>query len=347
MRGAAPEDIEMRLDALRQFQRSAVFRIAIADRFGRLPLMKVSDRLTDIAEIVLGVSLDMARHELVQKHGRPSCGPPEARREAGFIIVAYGKLGGLELGYGSDLDLVFLHDSEGSDQETDGARPVENARFFVRLAQRLIHFLTIQTGSGRLYEVDTRLRPSGASGLLVSSIETFHRYQHERAWVWEHQALLRSRSVAGPADVRAVFERERRDVLVHHVNRETLKDEVRKMRERMRAELSESAAGQFDLKQDPGGLADIEFLVDYWVLARAMDFPELVEFPDNIRQLEALERVGLVAADRCRGLKDIYIRIRGRLHELALDERGRVVDGAEFEPERAWVLGVWNDVFAQ
>lgn len=345
MRGASRDDIEARLDHLRHFQRAAVFRIAVADRIGNLPLMKVSDRLTDTAELVLGFALETARRELVQRHGQPMCGSADDRREAGFIVVAYGKLGGLELGYGSDLDVVFLHDSSGAEQETDGSNSVDNARFFVRLGQRLIHYLTIQTGSGKLYEIDTRLRPSGASGLLVSSMDAFHRYQREKAWVWEHQALLRSRSVAGPQRVRDAFEAERREILMHHVDRTKLKSEVERMRTRMRAELSGSGAGEFDLKQDPGGLADIEFLVDYWVLANAEFYPELVEFPDNIRQLEALERAGLVSADRCRRLIDIYIRIRERLHELALGDRGRVVSEEELAAEREWVTSLWEETF--
>ncbi len=308
--------------------------------------MKVSDRLTDTAELVLDFSLDTARRELAQRYGKPMCGSADDRREAGFIVVAYGKLGGLELGYGSDLDVVFLHDSAGPDQETDGETSVDNARFFVRLAQRLIHYLTIQTGSGKLYEIDTRLRPSGESGLLVSSMDAFHRYQREQAWVWEHQALLRSRSVAGPQRVRDAFEAERREVLMHHVDRKKLKPEVKRMRTRMRTELSGSSAGEFDLKQDSGGLADIEFLVDYWVLANAEFYPELVEFPDNIRQLEALARTGLVAADRCESLIETYIRIRERLHELALAEQRRVVPQAELAAEREWVTSIWEETFA-
>jgi len=343
--GASIEDVEACLDHLRQFQRAAIFRIAVADRFGHLPLMKVSDRLTDTAELVLAFSLNMARDEILEKYGRPMCGPSDTRREAGFIIVAYGKLGGLELGYGSDLDIVFLHDSSGPDEETDGASSVDNTRFFARLAQRLIHYLTIQTGSGKLYEVDTRLRPSGASGLLVASMDSFRRYQREQAWVWEHQALLRSRSVAGPKSARTEFEAERREILMRHVDRDKLRSEVRRMRERMRAELSGSGAGEFDLKQDPGGLADIEFLVDYWVLANAQAYPELIEFPDNIRQLEALERTGLVAAERCRRFIEIYISIRERMHELALAERRRVVSTAEFAEERQWVKDIWREVF--
>jgi glutamate-ammonia-ligase adenylyltransferase len=340
----APGDVEAMLDAIRVFQRTAIFRIATADRLGSLPLMKVSDRLTDTAELVLGLALRAARAELVAKYGTPRCGPPP--REAGFAVIGYGKLGGLELGYGSDLDLVFLHDSVGAEQETDGTPPLDNERFFGRLVQRLIHFLTIQTSSGRLYEVDTRLRPSGRSGLLVTSVEGFRHYQVSEAWVWEHQALLRSRALAGSPAVCAEFERVRREVLVSHVARHKLREEVARMRRRMRSELSLAKAGEFDIKQDPGGIADIEFLVDYWVLAHSGEYPELVEFPDNIRQLEALERVALVPAERCRELKEAYLALRRRVHELALDEAGRVVPSEEFAAVRALVTGVWAEVFA-
>jgi glutamate-ammonia-ligase adenylyltransferase len=307
--------------------------------------MKVSDRLTDIAELVLDLSLKMAWRELVSKYGAPLYGEPPALREAGFAVVGYGKLGGLELGYASDLDLVFLHDSSGSHQETDGSPSLDNSRFFSRLVQRLIHFLTIQTSSGRLYEVDTRLRPSGRAGLMVASLDNFRRYQRTEAWVWEHQALLRSRSLTGSAAIRAAFERERREVLIEHVARPKLQEEIVKMRARMRAELSQSEGAGFDIKQDPGGLADIEFLVDYWVLQNAAEFPALVEYPDNIRQLEALERVGLITADRCRALKEAYLALRQRLHELGLDERGRVVEGGELTDVRTFITSVWDEVF--
>ncbi len=345
----AAGDTEAMLEAMRQFQRTAVFRVAIADRLGHLPLMKVSDRLTDIAELVLALALETAWREMVEKHGKPLFGEPPDLHEAGFAVVGYGKLGGLELGYGSDLDLVFLHDCMGSFQETDGPRPLDDTRFFSRLVQRLIHFLTIQTSSGRLYEVDTRLRPSGRAGLMVSSLDNFARYQRHEAWVWEHQALLRSRSVAGSTLVRETFERERSEILVHHVARDRLKAEIAKMRGRMRAELSLGGADLFDLKQDAGGLADVEFLVDYWVLANAPAHPELVEFPDNMRQLDALERTGVVEADRCRRLQHAYLSLRSRIHELALDERGRTLPLTELGdlgPIRAEVAGIWHEVFA-
>jgi glutamate-ammonia-ligase adenylyltransferase len=342
--GVQGGDVEAMLDAIRVFQRTAIFRIGVADRLGSLPLMKVSDRLTETAELVLDYSLRAARRELVAKYGTPRCGPP--LREAGFAVIGYGKLAGLELGYSSDLDLVFLHDSSGAQQETDGVPPLDNERFFSRLVQRLIHFLSIQTSSGRLYEVDTRLRPSGRSGLLVTSLEGFRYYQTQDAWVWEHQALLRSRALAGSEDVCRAFEAIRRDVLVAHVKRATLKVEVAKMRRRMRTELSLAKEGRFDLKQDVGGIADIEFLIDYWVLAHSAEFPELVEYPDNIRQLEALERVGLVPAERCTRLKDAYLALRQRVHDLALDEGGRVVAADEFVVIRELVGGIWHEVFA-
>jgi glutamate-ammonia-ligase adenylyltransferase len=341
------DDTEGQLNAMRDFQRATLFRIAIADRFGDLPLMQVSDRLTDIAEIVIGLALGLAGRELEQKHGVPMHGEGDDLAESGMIVVAYGKLGGLELGYGSDLDLVFLHDSEGGVQESTGPAVIDNQRYFVRLVRRLIHFLSVQTSSGRLYEIDTRLRPDGASGMLVASLGSFARYQRDEAWAWEHQALLRSRSVAGPCHLQEAFERVRLATLTSAVKRDSLKDEVARMRRRMRTELATGTALEFDIKQDTGGLADIEFLIDYWVLVNADRYPSLVEYPDNVRQLEALAATGLVPAPTCLALKDDYLYLRAQTHELALSDRGRLVPAKPFAGLRSRVRSLWEQTFGE
>lgn len=343
--GSDPDDTEAQLNAMRDFQRAAIFRIAVADRFGDLPLMQVSDRLTDAAELVIAFARELAGRELETRHGKPMHGAAGALHESDLVVVAYGKLGGLELGYGSDLDLVFLHNSEGEVQETTGPAVIDNQRYFARLVQRMIHFLSVQTSSGKLYEIDTRLRPDGASGLLVTGLASFERYQREEAWTWEHQALLRSRSVAGPVSMRDRFEQIRIAVLTEAVKRETLKEEVAKMRARMREELSAGTSERFDLKQDPGGLADIEFLIDYLVLARADQHAALVEYPDNVRQLEALEAAGLLAAPICADLKQGYLELRARTHVLALADGGKLVPIDEFTELRQRIVALWQDTF--
>src|SRR6185436_1910598 len=231
-----------------------------------------------------------ARAQLEQRHGiaRGPGGP------AGFAVIGYGKLGGYELAYDSDLDVVFLHDAV-AEGHTDGGKPVDNAVFFARLASRMLHFLSTQTHSGTLYQVDTRLRPSGSKGLLVSSLDAFADYQHEHAWTWEHQAILRARPVAGDAAVAARFAQIRRDVLCAARDQEVLRRDVIEMRERMRRELSRAGAGEFDVKQDAGGIVDIEFLVQYLVLREARAHPEVIEQTDNLRQLQALARIGEIA----------------------------------------------------
>ncbi|MGH8494954.1 MAG: bifunctional [glutamate--ammonia ligase]-adenylyl-L-tyrosine phosphorylase/[glutamate--ammonia-ligase] adenylyltransferase [Gammaproteobacteria bacterium] len=334
--------LESQLEALGRFQRAAVFRVAVADLSEALPLMKISDRLTDIAELTVECVLTLAWSEMVGRHGRPMCGPDGEQRPVAFAVIGYGKLGGLELGYSSDLDLVFVHDSDNEGGRTDGTKPLDNAVFFARLARRIIHLLGTPTASGILYEVDMRLRPSGNAGLLVTSLEAFRRYQQERAWTWEHQALARSRAVAGDAGVRSAFEEIRREILRGHVDRVNLRRRVADMRERMRSELARGGEGRFDIKQDPGGLADLEFLVQYWVLSGAHERPALIEYSDNIRQLEALAHAGCIDAPTARRLTDIYLTYRRRLHRIALDDGDEIVAGDEFPAERACVLQAWR-----
>ncbi|HEY7640604.1 MAG TPA: bifunctional [glutamate--ammonia ligase]-adenylyl-L-tyrosine phosphorylase/[glutamate--ammonia-ligase] adenylyltransferase [Steroidobacteraceae bacterium] len=342
------EEPERQVELLREFQSAALFRVAVADLIGGLPLMKVSDRLTDIAELIVQETLVLARSQIEAKHGVPryiDAGGTE--RVANMIVVAYGKLGGLELGYSSDLDLVFLHDSSGEAQRTDGPQPIDNTLFFQRLGQRLVHLLTVHSASGRLYEVDTRLRPAGNRGLLVQSLAAFRDYEFQDAWTWEHQSLLRARAIAGPRELCEQFEAARIEVLRQAVKRDGLRDEVRRMRERMRENLSKARPGQVDLKQDPGGIADLEFLVQFWMLKWADRYPEIVTFSDNIRQLESLASGAIVSQQRVDFLVATYRAYRQRLHRLSLDGTKNVVDEREFVAERRGIVEIWEEVMRE
>jgi glutamate-ammonia-ligase adenylyltransferase len=288
----------------------------------------------------------LARHELIQQYGTPGCVVDGQRREALFVIVAYGKLGGLELGYGSDLDIIFLHDSGGTEQHTDGDKSVDNTVFFMRLAQRIIHILTMSTTTGALYEVDTRLRPNGKSGLLVTSLAGFDQYQRTEAWTWEHQALLRSRPVAGDAPLLAAFEKVRRSVLAENIHRDTLQADVVEMRQKMRTELNKGSDDLFDLKQDLGGVADIEFMVQFLVLKEACHEPDLTYWPDNIRQLEALASAKLLSDADAELLAGAYREFRSHIHRLALAGQPRLVPRNEVAELAGKVRAIWQQVFS-
>ncbi len=340
------DDPERQVEALRQFQKIAVFSVALADQTGRLPLMKVSDRLTDIAELIVQFCMGLAWGQMTHTYGVPMCADAAGVRAVRVAVAGYGKLGGIELGYGSDLDLVFLHDSCGDQQMTQGERTIDNGVFFLRLGQRIVHLLTMHSAAGRLYEVDTRLRPNGKGGFLITGIDAFESYQDTQAWTWEHQALLRARAVAGAPDLCLRFEAARRRALCVSVRRDTLRTEVLEMRERMRRELSKAKAGEFDLKQDLGGIADIEFLVQYWVLAAAKDHPQLADYTDNIRQLEGLAAVGVLDNETAVWLMQAYRDYRGVLHHLSLEGQGeRVVSAAVHSATRARIAQIWSATF--
>lgn len=327
-------DSEALVEMLTNFQRTTQFRIAIADYDETLTIMRVSDALTELAETVLQFALDIAWSDLQEKHGKPG--------DSSLAIVAYGKLGGLELSYGSDLDLVFLHDPVAAGAMTDGEKPLEYTMFFTRLVRRLMHLLTTQTTSGALYEVDTRLRPDGKSGLLVSSTEAFERYQEENAWTWEHQALLRARAVAGDPGVCARFDDIRSKTLCAGLHGETLRNDVLTMRSRMRSNLDKTDTENFDLKQGKGGIGDIEFLVQYLVLANAVNHSSVIEYTDNIRQLDALAADNLIDSATAGKLQDCYRTYRHRAHHLLLNELPTQVPQTEFGEQREYVSEVWN-----
>ena len=334
-----PDDDEQQMERLRQFARSNRLRVAAADLSGAIPLMVVSDYLTWIAEAVAAEVLDDAWRYLVKRHGRPT---EILGEDKGFAVIAYGKLGGLELGYGSDLDLVFLHGNRSASGMTDGARPIANDLFYARLGQRMIHLYTARTASGVLYEVDMRLRPNGNAGLLVSSLGAFETYQKNEAWTWEHQALLRARPIAGDAQVAGQFASIRREVLGRPRDADGLRAEVREMREKMRATLDRSGKGRFDVKQGPGGVADIEFMVQYLALRWAHQHPALLDWTDNIRQLETLARLELLEGDTAKRLMDAYRSFRAVIHRSALQEEPALAPGGALAPERQLVQGLWR-----
>ena len=337
-------DVEQAMDVLRHFKQSNVLRVAAADIAEALPLMKVSDHLTWIAEVVLSEALEQAWQHLAGRHGVPQCA---SGQDKGFVIVGYGKLGGYELGYSSDLDMVFLHGCDNLHQETmadenAGQRPLLVPVFFARLGQRIIHLLTTHTPAGVLYEADMRLRPDGASGLLVTNLGAYRDYQLNKAWLWEHQALVRARVVAGDPEVAAQFAEIRRAILSQPRDLPTLRKEVLAMRQKMRESLCREKSGQFDLKQGRGGIVDIEFMVQYGVLAWAKDTPDLLAYTDNINLLKSLAAAGYLQQQEAEILSEAYRTFRARLHKMALQEQSRLVDAEEYRELSTAVQQIWQ-----
>ncbi|HIZ50773.1 MAG TPA: bifunctional [glutamate--ammonia ligase]-adenylyl-L-tyrosine phosphorylase/[glutamate--ammonia-ligase] adenylyltransferase [Candidatus Pseudomonas excrementavium] len=346
------DDLEQQMEVLRYFKRAHGLRVVASEIAGSLPLMKVSDYLTWIAEAILQQVLELAWSDMVRRHGVPRRhdGSP---CELDFVIVGYGKVGGIELAHSSDLDLVFIHDGD-TDAETDGPRPLDGGRFYTRLGQRIIHILTAQTNSGALYDVDMRLRPSGDAGLLVTSLDAFARYQHEQAWTWEHQALVRARPLAGCPRLGEKFIRLRADVLGREREEEKLRQDVLSMRQKMRDNLAtqathggfDSAAFTaetlFDLKQDAGGIVDIEFMVQYAVLAWSCRYPELLRFTDNIRILDGLRDAGLIVGEDVQRLQEAYKAYRAAAHRLALQKQPGKTPGDQFHDYRHDIIRLWR-----
>jgi len=342
--GIAPDDLEQQMDRLRHFQQAAALHVAATDIVSGLPVARVADHLTCIAEVVLEHVLNQAWNHLVARHGLPCYRLRGRQREAGFAIVGYGKLGGIELGYGSDLDIVFLHDSAGEEQHTRGPRVVDNSEFFTRLGRRIIHLLNTYTPAGVLYEVDMRLRPNGNSGLLVSSLEAFAEYQRRSAWTWENQALVRARVVVGDAGIARQFMRIRSGVLARPRDAEKLRAEVVDMRQRMRQELDESTGGRVDLKQGRGGIVDVEFMVQFMVLRWSGEHAGLLKYTDNLRLLETIATAGLLPGEDARGLAEAYLAMRQRINRLALQDEPPLVDSDELLDYRESVAALWGQV---
>lgn len=292
------DDTEQQMDVLRQFHHAQVFKLLAKDVERLLPLETLSDHLTDLADLILDTVLHLAWSGLRKKH----------RNDPVFAIIGYGKLGGKELGYASDLDIIFLYDDSHPDAP----------EIYARLSQRINSWLTTYTSAGLLYETDLRLRPNGTSGLLVSSIDAFNQYQRNQAWVWEHQALTRARFVAGDFRLKEAFEHTRSAVLCQPRDLATLKYEVLKMRQKM-LDAHPNSTGMFDVKHDRGGIIDVEFIVQYLVLGHACDYPELTNNIGNIALLKLAGKLGLINAETAERALNAYREFRRVQHQLRLN----------------------------
>ena len=351
------DDLEQQMDVIRYFVRSYTLRIAACELTDVMPLMQVSDYLTWLAEVVIEHTVNISWKHLSDQYGQPQSKDEKGPgfKEPGFIVVAYGKMGGIELGYKSDLDLVFLYDGNSgqgssgqgsSGQCTSGPRVIDNSTFFARLGQRIIHILSTVTPSGAAYEIDMRLRPSGNSGMLVSSLSAFEKYQCEDAWTWEHQALVRARVVAGDKKLAATFDRVRKSILEQHRCEQSLRTKVVEMREKMHKHLgSKTKDGKFSLKQGVGGIVDIEFMVQFAVLAWSHNHPELTRWSDSIRILESLAQSGLLSEQQSSQLIDAYKRYRSAGHLLQLQNQLPEIASAELLECREIVTTQWQQLF--
>lgn len=335
----AEEDEEQRLEALRQFKQVQILRIAAADISGALPIMQVSDHLTYLAEAIIDAVVQQAWRHMVNRYGQPT--HLDGRDGRGFAIIAYGKLGGWELGYGSDLDLVFLIDCP-EEVMTDGERSISGSQFYVRLTQRIIHLFSTKMASGVLYEVDARLRPSGASGLLVSTINAFDDYQRNDAWTWEHQALVRARMVYHDVILHQRFRDIRHEILCRPRVETALRQEVCEMRKKMHASHPLMSRDQFDLKHDSGGIIDIEFIAQYLVLRYAHQQPNLTHWSDNVRIFELMVEYEIISRSDGAALTQAYISMRDESHRLALQGDESRVLALHFSSRRALVIECWQ-----
>ncbi len=348
---ASSQDAEAMLFALRQFKHSHVLKVAAADIMGLIPIKVVSDYLTFIAESIVKQVVQCAWLMVTAKHG---CPPGRSLQAMGFAVFGFGKLGGYELGYGSDLDLVFIADyasgngagDSNNDTLTDGEKPLDCSQFYGRLGLKVRHILDTQLLSGKLYDVDMRLRPRGDSGLLVPAITSYQDYLQNHAWTWEHQALVRGRFIAGDAHLQQAFHDIRHSVLTQPRDLPILQAEVRTMRTKMHeARPAYSKAKQFNLKHSHGGITDIEFIVQFMVLAHAANFPALTAYTDNIRILASLADYGLLPEADAEKLADAYCTYRDLGHKLVLQGSKAVLDEAEVTEHKHTVMRVWGHVF--
>ncbi len=309
-------DVEASLHGLNEVRHALSFRLALALLDDRCTAQECASRLAWLADAVVAAVLRVVLAEMRAAHGDVA--------GACFAVLGYGSMGGEELGFGSDLDLVFLYDAPDGAQ-SDGARPLDASRWFARLGQKMVSLLGTGTGAGRLFEVDMRLRPDGNTGLLVSTLASFSEYQRARAWTWEHQALVRVRGIAGDPDLLAAADAVRAEVLGRTRDTTQLIEDVSSMRRKMRAELDRSDAAIFDLKQGEGGLVDLEFLLQFIVLRDAAAHPDLLEFRATPELLDAARAAGRIPDDMHAQLQAAHATLLDVGLRCTLDRRPRRV----------------------
>jgi glutamate-ammonia-ligase adenylyltransferase len=340
---SAGQDEELFMNEIREWRHAQVFKVAAADITGHLPVTKVSDYLTWIAEAVLNVTVEFAWRLMQERSGLPG-GMTETNKRNPFMVLGYGKVGGIELGYGSDLDIVFVYEGlNSSDQAVSPkGKSLDNAIYFIRMGQKIISLMTTLMPSGVLYEVDTRLRPNGVSGMMVVDFEGYKNYLENKAWTWEYQAFVRVRPVVGDAESVAAFEEFKTQFLCKERSIESLRTEVVDMRLRMQNELDKSNDELFDLKQGRGGIVDIEFMVQFLVLAYAHQYPKLSTFSDNLRILEAISEAKLLSQKEVDGLLEAYKVYRSKYHRVALQKQKPLVASSCYQAQREVVESIWN-----
>uniref|UniRef100_UPI0025966590 bifunctional [glutamate--ammonia ligase]-adenylyl-L-tyrosine phosphorylase/[glutamate--ammonia-ligase] adenylyltransferase n=1 Tax=uncultured Rheinheimera sp. TaxID=400532 RepID=UPI0025966590 len=331
------DDLELQMEVLRQFKQAQQLRIAAADITGILPLMKVSDHLTFLAEAIIAAVVELSWQQMAEKYGLPAGLKPEDAKA--FGVLAYGKLGGLELGYGSDLDLVFVHQCDNL-APTQGDKAIDSRQFYIKLVQRIVHMFTTRTPSGVLYEIDTRLRPAGNSGLLAVHIDTYAEYLEKDAWTWEHQALVRSRLVYGDDKIAGRFNQIRNEVLAKPRDLAVLKTEVTEMRQKLRQHHGEQST---EVKHASGGIVDLEFISQYLVLAYGHQHADLYFYSDNIRILDAAAAAGLLQLEQTQALQQAYQQLRDVSHRQTLDPATETAQQLEQAMEQ--VRQVWEQLF--
>ncbi|NDV91387.1 bifunctional [glutamate--ammonia ligase]-adenylyl-L-tyrosine phosphorylase/[glutamate--ammonia-ligase] adenylyltransferase [Alteromonas sp. 345S023] len=338
-----PDDVEQAMDAWRQFKLCQQLRIAASDISGSLPIANVSDKLTVLAEVLLDSVMHAAWNQVATRFGVPSHLDGD---DTGFAVIGYGKLGGYELGYGSDLDLVFLHNApQGS--TTNGKKSIEAQQFYIKLAQRMMHLLNTKTLFGQLYETDLRLRPSGNAGLLCCHIDGYKKYQLSEAWTWEHQALVRARSICGDGALLHCFSEVRKNILTLPRQRDLLATDVAKMRIKMRNHLLSEAEQKVDLKQCAGGITDIEFMTQFWVLASAHANESITAFTDNLRILDVAASQGIIDSKQAQTLQSAYLALREQYHHLTLADTKYADQTEQLSALREQVSEVWQQLFAE